>query len=154
MVAGPLDAEENLQPALCWGDQSGHNSIQVWQHGLPHDGGAPPLVTHQILDRLPHIFSTGGVEVSLQSVLLSLLCLFYTSFQPCPGGVIYICLNRLKGNFIRTELNLQSILPVFISDTFTLNICQSLHSCRAAVALSVLTWTVFADGLTLFTIWD
>ncbi len=45
----------------------------IWQSGLTHDVGAPAFVACTSLDCFPHIFGDVGVEVSLQSLLMSQL---------------------------------------------------------------------------------
>ncbi len=60
----------------------------MWQCGLTHNGGAPALVACDVLDCLPHIFGVAGVEVSLQSLLMSPPCLLDASFQSCSGVAV------------------------------------------------------------------
>ena len=43
----------------------------ILQRGLAYDGGAPAFVSCDIPNGLPHIFRAAGVEVPLQSLLMS-----------------------------------------------------------------------------------
>ena len=57
--------------------------LLILQCGVTHDGGAPAFVACNILNLLPPIFSAVGVEVPLQSPLMSPLCLLDASFLSC-----------------------------------------------------------------------
>lgn len=50
-------------------------SEHIWQHGLAHQGGFQGVIVSDVLDDPPHDFIVGAVEVSLQSLRMSPLCL-------------------------------------------------------------------------------
>ncbi len=78
----------------------------IWQCGLTPDGGAPALVACDVLDHQPHICGVVGVEVSLQFLLMSLLCLLDAYFQSCSGSV-YLSPDR-KAAFLALDRALTS----------------------------------------------
>ena len=75
-VAGPLEAEWNLLLSLCCGVLREHKMcsahLVTWLHRL---WGSPALVACDILNHLPNILSTVGVEVPLHSLLMLPICL-------------------------------------------------------------------------------
>lgn len=54
----------------------------LWHHhGFTQDRGAPAFVARDILNHLLHILAVVGVEVYLQPLIMTPLCLHDASFQ-------------------------------------------------------------------------
>ncbi len=73
-----------------------------------HDGGRPAFIAFDSLDSLPPIFGV-GVEISLQSLPMFLLCLLDASSQSYSGSVVFVLVTWLKAFFFKLWIQLSSL---------------------------------------------